>query len=257
MIVCAFASAADTMEVDDTDDKTYKYPLNALKSHNDNMLDKTQGLTIIPHASSADLINIYHQMGNGKKIIMISKYDECLNTIKYCKGMNIVIIYTGLCKTKLALSELMINNIDKVVVHNEREIPMLESMGIKYLLKIKLNFWDIGIHNSNIKTIATKQMHNFYGIVITLSKKIIIKNMVQRTRGTVDEYSNAVYREMSGIVTSIIDTFLVHGYRLKLLIIDVKDIMDQDANCNQSNVAFKVSMYNYILNAGINDCTVA
>lgn len=213
-------------------------------------------LSVSSSASPADLDHVYQRMSHGQKIMLLSKHEECLNTNKYCKGMNIVIIYTGLCKTRASISDLMSHGINNVVVYNPREISMMQNLIVGYLLKIKLSPMDIGIHYTFIKGITERPMSNLNGIWMTLSKKWFIENMSSRTPRKVDEFSHAVYKEMTSTVIPIIDEFLRNKHQLKFVILDIRDAMDQDANNNQSNVAFKISIYNYILNAGVENCSV-
>lgn len=234
---------------------TSDYASNNMEIYEDEQKQEPD-LNVPSVATHADLDYVYQRMANGQKIILLSKNEECLNTSMHCKGMNLVIIYTGLCKTRSSIMDLTSQGINNVIVYNPREISMMENLDVKYLLKIKLNSIDIGIQFTHVKGISERPLKNLNGMWLTLSKKWFIENMSSRTPRKIDEYSHAVYKEMSSTVISIIDDFVRNKQQLKFVILDIKDVFDQNANHNQSNVAFKISIYNYILNAGIEDCAI-
>jgi hypothetical protein len=153
-----------------------------------------------------------------KNIVFYSKYEECINMRRKYRDTNVIIVYTGLYKTLASILDLIENKINTVVIYNIREIRMLENIDIKYILKIKLNTYDIGIHKSYIPDITNSTLKNLNGLWISFSQQWFNDNNL---------YNNGSYEIIKKIkfeIYEIINSFIDNN--LKIIIIE-QTILDK------------------------------
>ena len=251
----------DDMDIDYTDnidDKENNDPVN---------LSPRKKLTAV---NIHNMNIVYKLMSRGSNLIINNKFAECIidqnkkNVDQHNKNVDQhnknIIIYSGLCKTKQIIENLKQNNINYVLVYNIREIHMLSN--INYLLKIKISDTDIGFSKNNLKTVLSYIQYDncMRGVHITISKRDIIKDIMRSTYKLFHEispYSHEVYRLMTNQITNILNELKQYDFDIRYVILDILDENNNQDNMNQSNVMFKMSIFNYIINLGIHNCSVS
>jgi phosphotransferase system IIB component len=158
-------------------------------------------------------------MNNGG-MIFCSTHDECINMRQKFKDSNI--IYTGLYKTLASISGLIENGVNTVAIYNKREIQMLENIGIKYILKIKLNAYDIGIHKHDISDISKFPLNNIDGIWLVFSKQWFDENI--NSHDNIYSHDNTscklIIKKIKFEIYEMINNFLNNNHNLKIIILN-------------------------------------
>lgn len=214
-----------------------------------------------------DFESIYSTMANGSIVFILNSLDECIqlksnenngNNDNNGKPKQKIIMYGGLCKTNQTINDLQTNNISYVVAFNVREIKMLELKKITYLIKIKRSECDIGVNKENLIEMLSAEpaLNYFRGICMTLSKKIIIDYIFVTEGKHVSPFSKKIYRIMNELVVSIITSVQKTKIDLNFFVIDIQNENNISDNFNQSNVMFKLSIFNYLRMIGYNDIIV-
>lgn len=195
-------------------------------------------------------------MLNGMKIGFHKKCDACISFSRSNDPESSIAVYTGFCKTKSNIEDMMENNVDHVLVYNHREINMLDTLGTKYLLKIKLHSQDIGIHISNLQDVLNYNLTNLVGIYLPLTKSTIRDSFLSKNR-FVGEYSVELFGNMRNVVFGLLNSLHDKGVDLRIMAIDIRGYDNEPDNENESNVMFKLSVYNYIKNVlAYSSCSV-
>ena len=187
-----------------------------------------------------------------KQIVFHSKYDECINMRNKYRNSDIIIVYTGLYKTHSSLSDLIENGIDTVVIYNIREIQMMETIGIKYILKIKLNIYDIGIHKSFIPDISKSSLKNIDGLWLVFSHQWFIENInIQDITSDSTSYK-LINKKIKSEIYEIINYFLNNNHKLKIIIIE-QNTLD---NHIFSQIKSEISNYMLKYTSGPDECSI-
>lgn len=213
-------------------------------------------------------VNIVNNMTNGIQLNLYDKRQDCIdcsrthnNNYDYCNSTNYntniengdtiednLIVYSGFCKTKSNLMEMQNNGINHVIVYNPREINMLNQINIQYIVKIKTNSNDIGIHINSLVNILECNLNNLIGIYIEISKSSVADHVYYETGTKVDEYNNIMYQKMSSMIVDTLQQILPKAPNFRLIKIDIISYNDTLDNDNESNIMFKYSIYNYVHN---------
>jgi len=188
-----------------------------------------------------DTNTMHKLMTRSLNLIINNKLSECIRIHEesISTSINTVIMYSGLCKTKQIIKDLQLNDINCVIAYNKKEVEILASSNMDYVLKIKLSNDDIGINKDTLTDIVEEcddnVLKHIRGLYITIFKKHMIGTF------NVIDILNVLLRNCNiGLKYVILDIIEEHNER---------DVM------NQSNISFKMSIYNYI-KARINDCSV-
>lgn len=240
----------DTDTDTDTDINT---KLETCDTHNSSSITtKTHDINLY------NMNEIYRLMSRDINLTINNKFSDCISAAKNIpQNTSNIIVYSGLCKTKQIINDLLLNKINYVIAYNTREITILETKAINYLLKIKINDTDIGIDTNNLKKIYMGHMsHMAQGAYINISKKQLINEMLLNENKRLAPNSYEIYRLMSTYVTNILNILIRNNVKLKYVVLDIFDEYNNQDNLNQSNVMFKMSIFNYIVNHEIYDCSV-
>ncbi|VBB18852.1 hypothetical protein YASMINEVIRUS_1384 [Yasminevirus sp. GU-2018] len=225
------------------------------KTNNINVVEPTNTFYAHKSLSNAyiqDIESAYSIMANGAKVLISNRIDDCIHQRRTSINSNVphIIMYAGLCKPNQLIQDLRSNGINYVVAYNTREIKMLETKGVMYLVKVKLSNHDIGVSQENLIGALASGLQNFQGICMTLSKKWVIDYVYEADGRRIAPSSRDTYRTMNGFVVNLIQSIQPVRSNLNFFIIDVQDENDSPDNSNQSNVMFKMSIFNYLRDAG-------
>jgi len=202
-----------------------------------------------------NITEIYRIMSRDTNLIINNRLSDCVSASnKFLHNSSNIVVYSGLCKTKQIINDLMMNNVTYVIAYNIREITILETKKTNYLLKIKTDGMDIGIDKNDLKKIYMGNMAK--GVYINISKKRLIDEILLTGNKRLDPNSYDIYRLMTTYVTNILNILIRNNVKLKYVVLDIFDEYNNQDNLNQSIVMFKMSIFNYIVNYEIHDCSV-
>lgn len=173
---------------------------------------------------------------NKNKYIFI----KSINDFNKYKNQHNILVYSGLCKTKINMDYVLNNDINHVLVYNMREIPMMENMNINYLIKLKCDSNDIGFDYSKLnKIINNKPISNkLIGFYLCVKKNLI---------SNVEEYSFLMFNEIRNKILSLLNNIKNTNNKLKL-VLDIYNLNNKLDNHNKFNILFKSYMNKYFKN---------
>jgi len=190
--------------------------------------------------------NLYHTISGGISICFLIKNQECINMSNFgTKSFTMMVVYAGACKTRNNMIQLLENKVNHVLVYNIREINMLNNLGMRYFIKVKLYPKSIGVNSEQIIALTkSKDLTNFAGLYFLISKKDI-----SITDQTDDQLYQTINNNIMGILKSVSIRLEKNNIR-PICKIDFADSIDCLPNIKFLD--FKISIYNQLVNTNMN-----